>query len=258
MNKWSLKGLTAVVTGGTKGIGKAIVEEFASLGAEVFIVARTEDDIQKLVENLKQKNHTVYGIRADVSKEEDRLKIIDFVKQTAGKLDILVNNAGTNFRKPSADYTTDEIIELTNINYIAAYRLSALALPLLKESQHASIVNIGSVAGQVFIGSGVPYSAAKAALMHMTSILAIEWAKFEIRVNAVAPWYTQTPHTSKALENPEYRKQVEFLTPIGRVAQPEEIANVVAFLAMPASSFVTGQTINADGAFTKLGFPLHK
>ncbi len=258
MNKWSVNGLTAVVTGATKGIGKAIAEELANLGAEVFIVARTENDIKKLVESLKQLNYKVHGIQADVSKEQDRQKIIDSVKKISGKLDILVNNAGTNFRKPSSDYTTDEIIELTNINYIAAYRLSVLALPLLKKSAYASIINIGSVAGQVFIGSGVPYSAAKAALMHMTTILAIEWAKYGIRVNAVAPWYTQTPHTAKALENPDYRQQVELLTPIGRVAQPEEIANVVAFLAMPASSFVTGQTINADGAFTKLGFPLHR
>ncbi len=258
MNKWSLKGLTALVTGSTKGIGKAIAEEFLNLGATVIINARNEQEINDLVDKLRSQNFNVYGIAADVSDEQDRQKIIDFVKQKTGKLDILVNNAGTNFRRPSDQYTTEEIIQLTNVNYIAAYRLSVLALPLLKQSKHAAVVNIGSVAGQVFIGSGVPYSAAKAALMHMTTILGIEWAKYGIRVNAVAPWYTLTPHTAKALKNPDYRKQVEFLTPIGRVAQPGEVAAVVAFLAMPASSFITGQTINVDGAFTKLGFPLHR
>ncbi len=257
-NKWSLEGLTAVITGATKGIGKAITEEFVNLGAEVFVVARTEADVIALTNQLRHKGHKAYGIVADVSDEAARKHIIDTVKNKAGKLDILVNNAGTNFRKPSAEYSADEIMQLTNINYIAAYRLAVLALPLLRKSKNAAIVNIGSVAGQVFIGSGVPYSAAKAALMHMTAILAVEWAKYGIRVNAVAPWYTLTPHTAKALENEEYRKQVEFLTPIGRVAQPEEVASVVAFLAMPASSFVTGQTVNADGAFTKLGFPLHR
>ena len=258
MDKWSLKGLTALVTGSTKGIGKAIAEEFLNLGATVIINARNEQEVNDLVDKLRSQNFNVYGIAADVSDEQDRQKIIDFVKQKTGKLDILVNNAGTNFRRPSDQYTTEEIIQLTNVNYIAAYRLSVLALPLLKKSKHAAIVNVGSVAGQVFIGSGVPYSAAKAALMHMTTILGIEWAKYGIRVNAVAPWYTLTPHTAKALKNPDYRKQVEFLTPIGRVAQPEEVAAVVAFLAMPASSFITGQTINVDGAFTKLGFPLHR
>ncbi len=258
MDKWSLKGLTALVTGSTKGIGKAIVEEFLNLGATVIINARNEQEVNDLIDELRSQNFNVYGIAADVSDEQDRQKIIDFIKQKTGKLDILVNNAGTNFRRPSDQYTTEEIIQLTNVNYIAAYRLSVLALPLLKQSKHAAVVNIGSVAGQVFIGSGVPYSAAKAALMHMTTILGIEWAKYGIRVNAVAPWYTLTPHTAKALKNSDYRKQVEFLTPIGRVAQPEEVAAVVAFLAMPASSFITGQTINVDGAFTKLGFPLHR
>ncbi len=256
--KWNLEGLTAVITGATKGIGKAIAREFAGLGAEVYIVARTETGVNATVESLIEQGFDAHGITADVTNEEDRKRIIDTVEKISGKLDILVNNAGTNFRKPSDQYTEDEIMQLTNINYIAAYRLSSLALPLLKQSDNAAIVNIGSVAGQVFIGSAVPYSAAKAALMHMTTILAIEWAKYGIRVNAVAPWYTITPHTAKALENPDYKKQVELLTPLGRVAQPEEIAAVAAFLAMPVSSFVTGQTINADGGFTKLGFPLHR
>ena len=258
MNKWSLKDLTALITGSTKGIGKAIVEEFLNLSATVVINARNEKEVSELTVQLRDKGFDVYGIAADVSDEQERRKIVDFIQQNIGKLDILVNNAGTNFRKPSDQYTTEEIMQLTNVNYIAAYRLSVLLLPLLKQSSNAAVVNIGSVAGQVFIGSGVPYSAAKAALMHMTTILGIEWAKYSIRVNAVAPWYTLTPHTAKALENVQYRQQVEFLTPIGRVAQPEEVAAVVAFLAMPASSFITGQTINVDGAFTKLGFPLHR
>jgi Tropinone reductase 1 len=257
-DKWSLKGKTALITGASKGIGKAIAKQFLDLGAEIFIVARTETDLLALAQQWNQQGFSVHAIPADVADEQQRTKIIDFIAKHTDSLDILVNNAGTNFRKPSENYSTDEIIQLTNINYIAAYRLSSLALPLLKKSSYPSIINIGSVAGKVFIGSGVPYSAAKAALMHMTAILAVEWAKYNIRVNAVAPWYTLTPHTAKALENEQYKEQVQFLTPIGRVASPDEIASVVAFLAMPASSFITGQTIFADGGFTKLGFPLHR
>ncbi len=257
-DKWTLQDKIAIVTGGTKGIGYAIVQELLNLGAEVYFVARTEEDVRTEEAKWTGRGLKAHGIVADVSREEDRRHIISLVEQHHGRLDILVNNAGTNFRKPSAEYTEEEILSLTQINYIASYRLSVLALPLLKKSDTASVINIGSVAGQVFIGSGVPYSAAKAALMHATTVLGIEWAKYGVRVNAVAPWYTLTPHTARALENEEYRKQVELLTPIGRVARPEEIASVVAFLAMPASSFITGQTIFADGGFTKLGFPLHR
>ncbi len=258
MDKWSLKDKVAVVTGGTKGIGRAIAQEFLSLGAKVYIVARTEQDVNDLVRKWQAQGKKAQGIVADVSNEEQRQRIFDTVAQDYDFLDILVNNAGTNFRKPSEQYTEQEIMTLANINYISAYRLSALFLPLLRRGHDPAIVNIGSVAGKVFIGSAVPYSAAKAALMHTTAILGIEWAKYGVRVNAVAPWYTLTPHTAKALENEKYREQVELLTPIGRVARPEEIASVVAFLAMPASSFITGQTIFADGGFTKLGFPLHR
>ncbi len=258
MDKWNLKDKTAVVTGATKGIGRAIAEEFLNLGARVYIVARTQQDVEELVKQWQSEGKPVEGIVADVAKEEDRQRIVDHVRQSHEALDILVNNAGGNFRRPSADYTEEEIISLTNLNYTSAYRLSVMFLPMLRKGKDPAIVNIGSVAGHVFIGSGVPYSAAKAALMHMTTILGIEWAKYGIRVNAVAPWYTLTPHTEKALENDQYRQQVELLTPIGRVANPEEIATVVAFLAMPASSFITGQTIFADGAFTRLGFPLHR
>lgn len=256
--KWSLNGKVALITGATKGIGYAIAEEFMNLGAKIYIVARTKSAVEEVVDTWQKKGKTIKGIVGDVSNEQDRERIIKVIENDYGYLDILVNNAGTNFRKPSDAYTEEEIISITHINYISAYRLSVLALPLLRRSKEPAIVNIGSVAGKVFIGSGVPYSAAKAALMHMTTILGIEWAKYGLRVNAVAPWYTLTPHTAKALKNEEYRKQVELLTPIGRVAKAEEIASVVAFLAMPASSFITGQTIHADGAFTKLGFPLHR
>ena len=257
MNHWKLDNRIALVTGATKGIGRAIVEELVALGAKVYFVARTASDVEEMEKTLKDKGADVKGIVADVSEEQGRTKIFEAIAHEK-HLDILVNNAGGNFRKPSHEYTEEEIQQITDLNYTSAYRMSILAYPLLKKSQHAAVVNIGSVAGKTFIGSAVPYSASKAALMHMTSILGVEWAKDGIRVNAVAPWYTRTPHTAKALENEEYRKVVEFLTPTGRVAGPEEIARVAAFLCMDASSFVTGQTIFADGGFTMLGFPLHR
>ncbi len=258
MEPWKLNNRVALITGATKGIGKATLMEFLTLGAEVIFVARNDKEVFALENKLQEKGHKVKGIVADVSIEKERERIMEIVNNEYGKLDILVNNAGGNFRKPSENYNTEEIEEITRWNYLSAYHMSILAFDLLKKSEHAAIVNVASVAAKVFIGSAVPYSAAKAAIIQMTSVLGVEWAKYGIRVNAVAPWYTLTPHTKKALENKEYYNQVISLTPLNRVAQPEEIARVIAFLAMKASSFITAQTIFVDGGFTKLGFPLHR
>lgn len=253
-NKWTLQNKTALITGSTKGIGKAISEELASLGSEVYIVARNQKEVDDQVSFLTGKGYSAYGIYADVTKPEDRKRMVQTVNEKSGKLDILVNNVGTNIRKKAVEYTEEEYYSIFNTNMHANFMLSRMFHPLLKKSGSAAVVSVLSVAGLLHLRTGAPYGMTKAALVQLTKNLAVEWAEDDIRVNSVAPWYTQTPLVKSLLENKEYLDNVLTRTPIKRIAEPEEVASAVAFFCMPASSYITGQTLAVDGGFTVNGF----
>lgn len=245
---WSLNGQRALVTGGTKGIGEAIVRQFLDLGASVFIVARDNALLQQQLTEYRQQGHTVEGLAADVSQPGVATQIIDAVKSTWDSLDILVNNAGTNIRKATADYSPAEYDHVLNTNLRSAYELTQGVYPFLKESSTGGkIVMISSVSGLAHTSSGSLYGMTKAAMIQLTRNLAVEWAPDGIRVNSVAPWYIKTPLATPVLTNPEKLAGILKRTPMNRVGEPEEVASVVSFLCMPASGYVTGQTISADG-----------
>jgi Tropinone reductase 1 len=246
MSNWNLKNKNALVTGGTKGIGKAIVNEFLNLGANVCFTARSKDDIKNIVKEYQSMGFNIQGICADSSKKEDRQKIIEELKFY--ELDILVNNVGTNIRKATLEYTDDEYDHIMNTNLRSAFELSRLLFPILIKSNNASIVNIASIAGKMIVRTGSPYAASKAALAHLTRYLAVEWATSNIRVNAIEPWYIETPLTKPVLSNSEKYQMILNQTPMGRVGQPEEIAGLTAFLCMPPASYISGQIIAIDGA----------
>ena len=253
MSTWSLEGKKALITGGSKGIGLAIVEEFVHLGAEVVIVARNERDLSGTIQMLQQRGFKVEGIAGDIAEGSFRTKLVSQVQTSFGKLDILVNNVGTNVRKKLIEYSEEEYRKLFETNLFSLTEMARLCYPMLKKSGKASMINIASVAGSVDVQSGPPYGMTKAAIIQLTKHLAVEWALDNIRVNAVSPWYIETPLTQPVLSNPERLKKIIDRTPMQRVGQPEEIASLVAYLAMDKASYISGQNINVDGGMMANG-----
>lgn len=247
---WNLNNKIALITGGSKGIGKACVEEFARLGASIIFTARKKEDIVRLENELRAKNYDATGLVADAVVKEDQDKIITAIQEKWGKLDILVNNAGINIRKKALEYTEEEYRTVIEINQFSVLETSLKLHPLLKISGNSKIINIASVAATQDVGTGVPYAMSKAAMLQQTRSLAVEWAGDGIRVNAISPWFTSTPLTKGLLKEEERMQPIIRRTPLKRVAEASEMANIVAFLAMDQSSYITGQNIIADGGMS--------
>ena len=256
-NRWNLEGQRALVTGASAGIGLAICRELLGFGAQVLMVARDPDALEaaraELEEEFPGPEDAVLALPADVSDDQQRIEILDWVADQGG-LHILVNNAGGNLTRPALDYGEDQWRGIFEINLFSAFELCRGAYPMLVKHPASSIVNIGSVSGITHVRSGAPYGMAKAALHQMTRNLAVEWAEDGVRVNAVAPWYIRTRRTSGKLSDPDYLDEVLLRTPMGRIGEPDEVAAAVAFLCLPAASYITGECIAVDGGFLRYGF----
>jgi tropinone reductase I len=255
--RWRLDGQLALITGGSAGIGRAIARELLGFGADVLLAARDATGLESARNDLLEDfpGREISTFVADVADAEQRRELLDWVEDYGdGSLHILVNNAGGNITKPANDYTEDEWRQIFEINLFSAFELSRYAYPLLTRHAASSVVNVGSVSGVTHVRSGAPYGMSKAAMHQMTRNLAVEWAEDGVRVNCVAPWYIRTRRTSDKLADPDYLDEVLLRTPLGRIGEPEEVAAAVAFLCLPASSYVTGECIAVDGGFLRYGF----
>ncbi|KAE8039126.1 hypothetical protein FH972_011568 [Carpinus fangiana] len=252
--RWSLEGKTALVTGGTKGIGYAIVEELAGFGATVHTCSRNQGDLNKCLREWETKGFRVTGSVCDLVSRTHREELMTTVsRQFDGKLNILINNVGTMLAKPILEVTAQDFAFIMATNVESAYHLSQLAHPLLKESGRGSIVLLSSISGLLGIGYASIYGASKGAVNQLTRSLACEWARDNIRTNCVAPGLTRTPLTEELIES-KAMEAINSRTPIGRPGKPEEVSSLVAYLCLPAASYITGQIIYVDGGMTVYGF----
>ncbi|CAN1315299.1 Tropinone reductase homolog [Linum perenne] len=261
--------MTALVTGGTRGIAHAIVEELAELGVTVHTCACTQTDINRCLKEWQTKGYKVTASACDVLFRDQREKLIETVSSAFnGKLNILVNNSGISLPKEeSVGFTAEDMAMVMGTNFESAYHLSQLSHPLLKESGNGNIVNISSVACFVSFPSSSLYSSSKGiplnidslhiagAMNQMTRTLGCEWAKDNIRVNAIAPGLIQAPMLQNVkAANGELIDTLIRQTPMKRAAEANEISSWVAFLCCPAASYATGQVIVVDGGFAVNAF----
>lgn len=249
---FDLSGRVAVVTGGTRGIGRAISLGLANAGADVVPASRTEEDVDDAVSAVESRGVDSLACPTDVTDTDDVAALFATVETELDGLDIVVNNAGVNpdgaLGLPEA---TDEDAEelVLDVNLRGATRCARAAADSLRASDGGSLINVASVGGLVGLPRQHPYVASKHGLVGLTKSMALDWAP-EVRVNAVAPGYVLTDLTADIAENDRLLASIRDRTPLGRVASPDEIAGPVVFLASDAASYVTGACLAVDGGWT--------
>ncbi len=241
-----LKNKTAAVTGGTRGIGLAIAKKFLENGANVLVMGSRKETVDKALAELAAYEGRVMGLWPDLCDPEAVAEAFASVKERFGSLDILANNAGISSRTSLYDYTVEEFGKILDINVKAVFVCSQAAARIMKEQGGGVIINTSSMVAEYGQPAGCGYPAAKFAVNGLTRSLARELAKDHIRVNAVAPGVTKTDMV--ATLPPEMVERISSGIPLGRVGEPEDIANAFLYLASGQASYVTGVTLRVDGA----------
>jgi len=253
LSRFSLEGKVALVTGGSRGIGRAIALAFADAGADVAISSRKLPDLEAVAEELKQKGVKNMAVASHIARGEESKALVDRIKGEWGKIDILVNNAGTNpYAGPLLEAEEWAWDATMNVNLKGPFLLSQLVAGVMKEQGGGSIVNIASIMGIAPSELGF-YSVTKAGLIMLTRVLAKEWGQHKIRVNAIAPGVVKTRLSEALWKDPVKSEVAAKSKALGYIGVPEDIAGAALFLASDASSYVTGEVIVVDGG--ELGGP---
>ncbi|MCC6928488.1 MAG: SDR family oxidoreductase [Gemmatimonadaceae bacterium] len=248
---YELAGKVALVTGGTRGIGRAIATELARAGALVIVSSRKEAAVTATVEALGSAGLKADGIPANVGRLDDLNTLAERVLGTHGGIDVLVNNAAVNpVYGPSLETTPEAFAKIMDVNLRAPFELAKRFYPSMAARGGGSIINISSIGGVSPEPNLGIYSVSKAALLSLTQVLAREWGKDKVRVNAICPGLIKTDFSHALWGNEQVRAQVLRSQPIPRMGEPDDIAGLARFLASDAASFCTGGTYMADGGYT--------
>lgn len=252
LDRFRLDGETAVVTGGARGLGRAMAQALAEAGANLCIIDLNGDGAQKAADEIAALGVKTQAIEADITNEAELKELPRKVMGHFGRVDILVNNAGIVRNEPAEEMSRETWDAIMELNTTAVFRCSQEFGRLMIQQKSGKIINIASMSGLIvnYPQPQVSYNASKAAVIMITRSMAAEWAKYNIRVNAIAPGYMETDLTAPLLEKPGTRENWVEPTPMKRMGKPHELGGAVVYLASEASSFTTGHTLVVDGGYT--------
>ncbi|MCL4559095.1 MAG: 3-oxoacyl-ACP reductase FabG [Chloroflexi bacterium] len=250
LTSFELHGKVALVTGAARGIGRACALALAHAGADILLGLREKSSGQELAAQIESMGRKVLPLQMDVSQMGEIFAAVDEAVQAFGRIDILVNNAGIGEANPAEEVNETDFDDALRVNLKGTFFTSQAVGRVMIRQGGGRIINIGSQAGFVALPTESVYCMTKAAISHLTKCLALEWARYNINVNAVAPTFIETPGTAKWLEEAEFRQSVVKRIPLGRVGDPSDVAGPVLFLASPAASLITGATLMVDGGWT--------
>lgn len=251
---FDLTGKVAVVTGGSKGIGRSICEQMAKAGAKVVVSSRKLPVCEEVVGAIKAKGGEATAVAANISDKAQMENLVAKARAAYGKIDVLVCNAAANpYYGPLKGLSDEVFLKIMQNNVLSNLWLCNMVCPDMAERRDGSVIIVSSIGG--LIGSKVlaGYGISKAADMSLVKSLAMEWGKSNVRVNAIAPGLIKTDFARALWENPKIRAQMENTSPLGRIGEPDDIGGVAVFLASKAAAFITGQTLIADGGVTVSG-----
>lgn len=248
MNLFDLNGKVAIVTGASRGIGRATAEHLALLGAKVCVSSRRLDACEEVAEGIRARGGQAFACQASISQPDELRAMVARVRERFGPIDILVCNAATNpYYGPLAEIADEMLMKIVRNNVLSNLWLANLVRPDMQARGSGSIVIVSSIAGLQGSSTIGAYGLSKAGDMQLARDLAVEWGPQGIRVNCIAPGLIETKMAGMLLADPEIQSFTHKKLPLRRVGQPHEIAGAIAFLASPAATFVTGQTLVADG-----------
>ncbi len=247
----SLKGKTALVTGGGRGIGKSITKHLAEAGANVVIASRKMENLKATADEFASLPGKIVPMECHVGRADQLEQLVANTTKNVGPIDVLVNNSATNIGQgPSLDVTDEMLAKMIEVNILAAMRLVRLIVPGMMERGGGSVINIASIAGLRPQPGGLLYSFTKAGLIMMTRTWAVEFGPKNVRVNAIAPGLIQTDFSEYFWKNERHMARLEATQPIKHLGQPDEIGFAALYLASSEASYVTGQVIVIDGGAT--------
>ena len=248
---FDLSDQVALVTGAARGLGRSSALALASAGATVALGLRNVDSGRGLVEVIERQGGKAIALQMDVTDLPQCYLAIDHVGAELGRIDILVNNAGGGIDAPAAEVTEEDFSAVMDLNMRSTFFISQYVGRTMIEHGYGRIVNMASQAGLVALPGEISYCVAKAAVVHMTRCLAVEWGEYGVTVNAVAPTFIETDGTRAALSNPDFRNDViNRIAALHRIGKPHEVAAAVVFLSSPAAALITGQVLAVDGGWT--------
>jgi NAD(P)-dependent dehydrogenase (short-subunit alcohol dehydrogenase family) len=247
---FDLRGKTAMVTGGSRGMGEVSVMALAKAGADVAVCGRKKEDLERVSGAVRALGKKSMGFTMDVTLKTSVRDCVDRIIHAFERIDILVNNAGVNHRVSVLEYPEEAWDLVIDTNLKGYFLVAQAVVPQMIERGYGKVINMSSILGMVGLPNQVAYASSKGGVDQMTKVMALEWAREGVRVNAIGPTYFETELVAQLRNDPERFEFINERTPMGRWGYPPELEGIVIFLASRASDFITGQTIYIDGGWT--------